>query len=319
MLCTGFLSARFGSKPIVLAGAMGMAITLPLLSVMNTSATLGMILLLFGASLGSLDVAMNIHAVEVERAANRPLMSGFHGLYSVGGFAGSGVVTALLSSGLGLGWSTALCSALMVVAICIAWPLLLKAIASEPGPLSVWPRGVVVLLAVLTGITFLAEGAVLDWGALLLTEKQLVAAAQGGSGYFSFSLAMTVGRLCGDWIVGHTGDRAVLRFGGLLAMSGFLLVGCAHRVSIAMIGFVVIGFGASNIVPVLFRHAGSQTQMPPRLAVAAISTVGYAGVLAGPAAIGFVARQTGLPIAFGLLTALFALVALTAGRVVNGR
>src|ERR1700716_1678196 len=152
MLLTGFLSARYGSKPIIVIGGLGLAVLLPLLPITNSSLTLGFSLFVFGASLGSIDVAMNIHAVEVERAAGRPLMSGFHALFSVGGFAGAGGMTFLLSVGV-TPLAGALCgSALTLVALLLAWPRLLEA-RGEPTPL-VAPRGVVLLLAGLTAVTF---------------------------------------------------------------------------------------------------------------------------------------------------------------------
>ena len=318
MLLTGTLSARCGSRPIILAGSVGMILDLPLLSLASTPPALGAALFAFGASLGSLDVAMNIHAVEVERAARRPLMSGFHGLYSLGGFAGATVMTVLLTLRLGAMPATLLCAALMAIAVFIAWPRFLRRSGPAPAPASVLPRGIVLLLAVLTGITFLTEGAVLDWGALLITRAGLVSVAHGGVGYVLFSVAMTIGRLSGDVVVARVGDRATLFWGSLLAMGGVLLTVSAPLAPLAMLGFLCIGFGCSNIVPVLFRGAGTQTVMPPGLAVAAISTVGYAGVLLGPAAIGFVANATSLPLAFGLLAALLSMVTLSA-RVVAAR
>ena len=99
MIVTGPLSARFGSKPVILAGGFGLAAILPILALAPDTATLAAALLVFGAALGSIDVAMNIHAVEVERAAGTPLMSGFHALFSIGGFAGAGLMTSLLSCG----------------------------------------------------------------------------------------------------------------------------------------------------------------------------------------------------------------------------
>ena len=128
MLLTGFLSARYGSKPIIIIGGLGLAILLPLLPIANSPLTLGFSLFVFGASLGSIDVAMNIHAVEVERAAGRPLMSGFHALFSVGGFAGSTLVTSLLSLRLGTLASTLICSVLMLIAMLVAWPRLIRSV-----------------------------------------------------------------------------------------------------------------------------------------------------------------------------------------------
>ncbi|CAB3770171.1 MFS transporter [Paraburkholderia humisilvae] len=319
MVITGALSARYGSKPIIAAGGLGLAVILPLLTVADTPFTLGIALLAFGASLGSLDVAMNIHAVEVERAEGRPLMSGFHALFSVGGFAGSMSMTFLLSMHIGTLASTLPCAALMLAAVAIARPRLIETARAHDGPLFVVPRGIVLLLAALTGITFLVEGALLDWSALLITGAGLVAATQGGLGYVLFSIAMTAGRLGGDALTARVGDRSMMFWGGLLATAGFVVLLTAPIAVIAMTGFVLIGLGASNVVPVLFRRAGSQRAMPSALAVAAITTTGYAGILVGPAGVGFVASGVGLSGAFWLLAGLLCLVPCCASLVTANR
>jgi predicted MFS family arabinose efflux permease len=318
MLLTGAMSARYGSRPIILAGGFGLAVMLPCLAIAGTPLTLATSLLGFGAALGSIDVAMNIHAVEVERAAARPLMSGFHALFSIGGFAGSAAMTALLSLHVAAFASTLICAALMTVAMAVAWPLLLRSAKVEQVPLFVMPHAIVLLLAALAAITFLVEGAMLDWGALLLVGAGLVPEAQGGLGYMLFSIAMTAGRLGGDAVVARVGDRATLVYGSLLAIAGFAVLLLAPVAAVAMAGFLLIGLGASNLVPILFRRAGTQTAMPVGLAVAAITTAGYAGILVGPAGVGFVAKIAGLPAAFWMLAALLCAVTLSA-RIVTSR
>ncbi len=315
MLLTGVLSARHGSRAIIVCGGFGMVAVLPLLAVASTPLTLGLTLLALGAALGSLDVAMNVHAVEVERAAGRPLMSGFHALFSAGGLLGSALMSALLSLHVGALAGTLICAGLMAAAMALAWPRLLRARPAGDGPLFVMPRGVVLLLAGLAAVLFLVEGAILDWGALLLTDGGLLAAAQGGWGYVLFSVAMTAGRFGGDAVTARLGDRATLRWGSALAIGGFALLLLARSGGPALAGFLLIGLGASNLVPVLFRRAGTQRAMPAGLAVAAITTCGYAGILAGPAAIGFVAQGLGLPMAFWLLAGLLLLVPISAHRV----
>ncbi|MBR0788380.1 MFS transporter [Bradyrhizobium manausense] len=316
MIATGMLSARHGTKPIIIAGGIGLALILPLLVVAGTPVTLALTLLAFGAALGSIDVAMNIHAVEVERAAGQPLMSGFHALFSIGGFAGSAVMTALLSFHLGPLACALICSVLMLIAMALAWPrLLLRSAQAQEGPLFVLPHGIVLLLALLAAITFLIEGAMLDWGALLVIGSGLVSEAQGGIGYIVFSIAMTVGRLGGDAVVARVGDRATLVGGSLLAVAGLAVLLLAPSATVAIAGFLLIGLGASNLVPVLFRGAAMQTAMPRGLAVASITTAGYAGVLVGPAGIGFVAHAVGLPTAFWMLAALMCVVTLSARAV----
>jgi hypothetical protein len=318
MLLTGVLSARYGSRPIIIGGGVGLAIVLPLLSIVATPFTLGLALLGFGAALGSIDVAMNIHAVEVEHASDRPLMSGFHAQFSIGGFAGSALMTVLLAMQAGAFISTLVCTALMLVAMALAAPRLLRAARAEQAPLFVMPHGTVLLLAALAAIMFLVEGAMLDWGALLLTDNNLVTATHSGIGYMLFSIAMTAGRLGGDAVVARIGDRATMVGGSCIAIAGFVILLTGPVAIIALAGFLLIGLGASNIVPVLFRRAGAQRVMPVGLAVAAITTTGYAGVLVGPAGIGFIAKLSNLQASFWLLTILIGAVALCAGRVTAG-
>lgn len=317
MLATGPLSARYGSKPIIMGSGIALGVVLPTLSIAPTPLTLGAFLLLFGGALGSLDVAVNIHAIEVERASDRPLMSGFHALFSIGGFAGAGLMTLFLSAGVTTLQATLACSALMLVAMVAARPRLLTSARAEPGPVFVKPHGIVVLLAVLAMATFLAEGAMLDWSALLVTERKLAPPAQAGIGYILFATAMTIGRLFGDAIVARLGDVRTLVIGGFIAVAGFIVLLTAGA-PLALGGFFAIGVGASNIVPVLFRRAGAQASMPPALAIAAVTTLGYAGILIGPAGIGFVAKAMGLAAAFWIVAALMALVPLTANRAAGG-
>ena len=318
MQFTGVLSARYGTKPAIVAGGLSLTIITPLLAVVATPPAFAVVLLGFGASLGSLEVAMNTHAVEVERAARRPLMSGFHALFSVGGFAGSSLMTLLLSVHFTPLASTLCGATIMLVAILFAWPRLLVGTPVNKGPLFVMPRGVVLLIAGLAAAAFLAEGALLDWSALLITSTGLVSAARGGAGYLLFAVAMTIGRLTGDAVTVRIGDRSTLFCGGVLAVAGFVVLLTASVAALAMGGFLLIGLGASNIVPVLYRKAGSQKVMPPALAISAISTMGYVGILAGPAVIGFVSKAVGLHNAFWILAVLFCFMPLTARIVADG-
>ena len=137
----------------------------------------------------------------------------------------------------------------------------------------------------------------------------------GGTGYMMFAIAMTIGRFSGDALIARIGDRSALLWGGAVAIGGFCVLLLAPVAALALVGFVLIGLGAANIVPVLFRRAGSQTVMPAGLAVAIMSTTGYAGILLGPALIGFVAKQVGLTNAFWMLPALVCLVPLCSRRI----
>ncbi|MGY2737240.1 MFS transporter [Sphingomonas sp. UYP23] len=318
MQFAGPLTSKLGARPAILVGGIGQAIMLPFLAFAPTVPTMAAALLLFGAFLGVIEVGMNVHAVEVEKQASKPLMSGFHGLFSVGGFVGSALLTAVLSMKISPIAGVVTASLLMVATLVVAAPGLIPTPKSEEAPLIVIPRGIVVLLAALAAITFLTEGAMLDWGGLLLSSKGLLPVTQAGLGYSVFAVAMTAGRLTGDAIVAKLGDRRTMLWGGLLSLVGYGVMLLAPVASVALLGFLLIGLGASNVVPILFRQAGAQNVMPAGLAIASITTIGYAGILAGPAGIGFIAQIIGLPATFWLLTALLCLVPLCAKAATSG-
>lgn len=312
MQLTGAFISKLGARPIIVIGGVGQAILLPFLALAPTVPAMAIALFLFGGFLGLIDVSMNVHAVEVEKRGAKPLMSGFHGLFSVGGFVGALLLTAALSAQVSPVTGTIAAAALMIGAILFAAPRLIDPPQAEEASLLVVPRGIVALLALLAAITFLTEGAMLDWGALLLTGNGVLPTAQAGIGYSVFAIAMTIGRLTGDAVVARLGDRRTMFWGGLLAIVGYVVLLTAPVASMALLGFLLIGLGASNTVPVLFRQAGAQTVMPAGLAIAAVTTVGYAGVLAGPAGVGFAAQAIGLPGAFWVLTIMLALVPICA-------
>ncbi len=286
-----------------------MLLLLPTLVLANTVWQMALALLAFGAALGSLDVAMNVHAVEVERGTGRPLMSGFHALFSVGGFMGSALMTLLLALAVSPLLGTLLCSTLMAAAMLPTRSrLLVTPRSTTHGVSMVLPRGPVLLLSLLAAVTFLVEGALLDWSALLLTETGLALAEHAGLGYAVFAAAMTAGRFSGDAASARFGDRALMFWGGVVAVAGFVLVLLPRSLPLTLPGFALVGLGASNIVPVLFRKAGSQSAMPAAVAVSAITTIGYAGYLLGPAALGYISKLAGVAAAFWLLAGLMGLV-----------
>ncbi len=315
MPITGYVSAQKGARGMVLLGGVGLVVLLPAMMLAQSGLVLGALLFLFGASLGTIDVAMNVHGAEVERRAARPMMSGFHAMWSVGGIAGAGSMTAALTLGL-TPFVAALMGALVAaMALLFAAPRLLRAQAPVSAPAFVLPRGIVLLIATLTAIVFLVEGAILDWGALLNLERGLLSKEQAGLGFLLFSITMTAGRLAGDRLVARVGAFRTLFWGGMIVLAGLALLVAGPGVVLAMSGYLLVGLGAANLVPVLFSAAGRQTVMPPGLAIAAVTTTGYAGILLGPALIGFASQASSLASAFWGLVVLMMAIVLTASRI----
>ena len=309
MPLSGGLAARFGCRRVIWAASLVVCAALPGLAAADSVPLLAASLMLFGAGVGVVDVAANVQAVIVERAAGRAVMSGFHGLFSVGGIAGAGGVGAVLWGG-GSPLLATLCVAAVTVAVLLAFGgALLPYGGDRGGPAFALPRGAVLLVGALCFVCFLAEGAMLDWSALVLTTLHGIDPARSGLGYAAFSVTMTVGRLLGDRIVRALGGRMVLLLGGLSAAAGMALAVLVPSWPLALAGFALVGLGASNIVPVLFSATGRQRAMPANLAVAAVTTLGYSGILVGPAGIGFVAHLAGLPAAFLGVAALLLIIA----------
>ena len=311
MPISGALAAKFGCRRVMIAAALIVAATLPLLATLSALPLLVLTLMAFGAGIGALDVAMNIQAIMVERASGRSMMSGFHGLFSLGGIAGAGGMAALLSSGASPLVATLCVSAGILMALAVSASHLLPYGAKNEGPAFAIPHGVVLFIGMLCFVLFLAEGAVLDWSAVFLTSTRHMDPSYAGLGYAAFAVTMTIGRLTGDRIVDRLGQKRVVLIGGLCAALGFVVATTLPSWHMALLGYALVGVGCANIVPVLFSAVGRQSVMPEHVAVPAITTLGYAGILAGPAGIGFIAHLTDLPTAFLVLAAMLVAVSLS--------
>ncbi|MBU2884595.1 MFS transporter [Gilvimarinus agarilyticus] len=312
MVLTGIIATRIGSRSVILISGFALALILPLLPYAASIELLGVVLFAFGAAMGSLDVAINLHAIEVEQASDQPLMSGFHAMFSLGAFIGAGFITLLLSLQLNLLTACLAGTVIMIGTMAFSAPKLLHDRPPAGDTTLAMPRGKIWLIAALTAIAFLAEGGILDWSALLIVATEKVQASHGGLGYMLFAIAMVAGRLNGDRLATRFGDYRLLVSSGLLSVAGFVVLLAIDQTTVSLAGFTLIGLGLANIVPVLFRRAGKQKDMPPALAISAVTTAGYAGILIGPALIGFVAEWVGLTTSFWILAAMLLSVPLAA-------
>ena len=306
----GLLCHRFGSRAVIVTSALALSLALPAVALAPSVALLVVALLYFSAALGALDVSMNAHAVEAEKRAGRAVMSGFHGLFSVGGLLGAAGMSALLGGGVPLLACTLLVSALLLTLLLWQRGGLLRQAspAAEAVPLRL-PRGPVLVLGALCFICLLAEGAMLDWSAVLLREHHGLTPSAAGMGYAAFSVAMALGRLSGDRVVARLGAARTVGLGALLAAAGLVLASVGTSAVSGLLGCVLVGLGASNLVPVLFGAAGRMPGTSPAVALATLTTLGYTGLLAGPALIGFLAHASSLPAALWVVAALLLLVA----------
>jgi MFS family permease len=310
MPLAGILATRFGCRKVASGGTLLICAALPLLATVSSIPALIGALFMFGAGLGTVDSTVNLQAVIVERASGKTMMSGFHGMFSLGGIVGAAGVSALLGLGVSPLGATLVAIVLLVIALLKAAPHLLPYGSDSSGPAFAVPHGIVLFIGGMCFIVFLAEGAALDWSAVFLAQERGIDTAYAGLGYAAFALTMTVGRLTGDVVVHRLGATRVIVFGGLTAAAGLFLATLAPSWEAALVGYALLGAGCSNIVPVLYTAVGKQTVMPESIAVPAVTTLGYAGILAGPAVIGFIAHGSSLSFAFGLMALLLVAVAI---------
>lgn len=316
MPLAGVLNARKGCRFTMHIGIALVLLTLPMLATTHSFAGLMVALTVFGAGCGAVDVTMNVQGVMVERATGRSLMSGFHGLFSLGTIVSAAGMTALLWLGATPLLASSAVMAALVVFVLTAGRQMLGRSGEEGSPIFVRPDRKVLLLGTLCLLAFLAEGAILDWSAVFLTEERGVEHSIAGLGYATFAVMMALGRLNGDRIVLKLGSRVALIGGGLIVVLGFLMVVLITNWWLNLVGFAVIGAGLANIAPVYLSLAGAQRAMPGELAIAAATSLGYLGILMGPAVIGFVAHSTSLSVALLAVASSMIAVMISATRLI---
>lgn len=309
MPIAGMMSRSFGCKKVLRVAIIVMALDLIVLSLLGSIWSFMVFLAVFGAAMGCMDVNMNLNAVIVENASKKRMMSGMHALWSVGCFAGAGLFSLLAKAGLGITAIVAAHSALVLVLTLIYSRHFLnfKGAGNEK-PIAI-PKGIVIFFGILACISFLGEGAIMDWSGVLLTEVKNTELSLAGVGYAVFSVAMLVMRLVGDKIVALLGEEKTLIGGSLIAALGFLSVIFLDDFYAIQLGFVLMGLGLANIVPTIYSLTKYQTVMPINAAVTAITSMGYTGVILGPAVLGFVAHGFGITQVFYLLAVLLAVQA----------
>ena len=301
----GILGKKFGCKKVMMTTGCIFAVALVALSCLPNIWSYAICLVLVGAIMGCTEVCMNINAVVVEKLSQKRMMSSMHGFWSVGCFCSAGLFSILAKIGLDV-FFIAIIHCLIILAIVFIFGryFLDYKSASSESAIAI-PKGIVILFGILAGVSFLGEGAVMDWGGVFLTEAKDVELSLAGIGYAVFSVAMLIMRLIGDKIVQFLGEEKAVVLGSSLAGIGFLWIIIIDNFYLMLFGFVLLGLGAANIVPVLYSLLQYQKDMPINAAVTAVTCMGYMGVILGPAILGFIAQGIGIVSVFYLLMILF--------------
>lgn len=335
MVVVGRELDRRSSAALTRAGALVTPLVgvLPVLA--PTPAALALALLALGLANGWLDVSMNAHGVAVERRARTPIMSSLHGGWSLGGLAGAGAVALGHVLGADPRAATAACCALLLALA--AWlgrhlgdatvatgraapPPVAPEAGAERAPARgrlARPSAAVLLMGTLSAMLFVAEGAMTDWAALYLDDSLGAGRALAAAGFAGFAAGAAAGRLGGDALNARIGPTALLRWGTAASAGAIAVMLALGTPAVAMAALALAGLGLANGVPLLFSAAGRTREMTPGRAIATVSMMSYAGLLAGPPLLGFLADATSLPVALSTTAVLTAAVALLAGRAVG--
>ena len=274
----GALTARYGCKKIQNICIPIYCAALVLLTVVPTPLTLAITLVVFGAMSGVLDVVMNLQVVFLEQVIGRRMMSRLHAMYMVGAAVGAGGMA--LFFGLGLA-----------------------------------PFDAVLLLGVVCYILYMIEGVIMDWSALFMNAERNTPITEAGLAYGLFAVTMTFGRFYGDRLGEMLGAKKLLIGGCVVTSIGFALLYYIEHPIGSYLSFFLIGVGAANTVPMLFTITSKQKSMEISAGIAAVSTIGYMGLLSGPAFMGFVAEYFGLPRVFFVMAILVGLMAIVSLRI----
>ena len=315
MPVTGRLVARWGCRTVLRTSLPLMAVFIVTLAFTTNVWLAAALVILFGGALGVTDVSMNVQSVVAEKREKRAILSGFHAAYSFGGMSGGFFFAALVGIGLPV-WAAVVSGAALMVAVATAWsPWSLGPGETERDGAeteNVRERSskkplILYVTAFFCFAFFLTEGSLLDWSALYLRDLKNADTAAAALGYSVFSAAMTIGRTFGDRIIARFG-RQVFLTGTLCAILGYAVLLAIPGLLSAYAALFLMGIGCSNLVPIAFWLAGNTPGVSVSKGLSFVVSTGYAGILAGPAAIGFVARHTGLDTAFLMVALMTAAV-----------
>lgn len=315
----GALVGRYGARAVALACGVASTGAVALLLSLPSFAVLLAVLAGFGIATGVFDVAINAEASELEHREARPLMSGFHGMFSLGGMAGAGLGSLLMS----LGVSPQ--AHLLLVAVASALAVGLSSLQMLPPHPAAGghgrfrlPRGTLLVLGLLAALGLIAEGAIYDWSVLYLHKELGSPQEQAALAYASFSAAMALTRFGGDRVRARVAPPVLLRASALLAASAMALVLWTRQPLVALVGMALVGVGFANVVPILFSAAARVPGVSPAHGIAAVSSVGYLGFMGGPPVIGVLAQWSSLTAALAVVV-VFAGVLAAASRRALGR
>jgi MFS family permease len=317
MPITGQLLSRFSSRSIMFFGAMVYTVMLGLLGFATQTWQLVVILFFFGSSRNLFNLSLNAQSVSVQSLYSRSIMTFFHGVWSMAGFAGAALGYLVVLLNINTTWHLAGVGVAMLIASLLSYPDIIyhKPAPQQKRPVFSLPDKFLIKFALICFACMACENTMYDWSGIYF-EKALHTSKQGATmGFVFYMVAMTISRFAGDSLVNRIGIKRILNYSGWLIFIGLLMAVLVPYPIAAILGFILTGAGVSCIVPLVFSMAGKSKTMSGASALAAISTIGYLGFLLVPPFVGFVAQAAGLRVAFGIIALLGGLIVLMVSKI----
>lgn len=307
---TGRLLSKFSSRSVMLFGSLFFSIVLGLIGLTANVLQLVLVLFCFGISRNLFNISTNAQAVGVQSLYSRSIMASLHGIWSLAGFGGAAVGYFMLYYNIATTWHLVGVSVAMVIFTLwfISGTIYQEPVAYARKKMFVLPEKSLITFALICFACMACENTMYDWSGIYFEKVIHLSKTNATEGFVVYMIAMTMGRFLGDATVNRFGIKTVLKFSGILILCGLLLSVLFPYQIIAMVGFIMVGFGVSCIVPMIFQMAGKSTTMSSGVALASISSIGYLGFLIVPPFIGFIAQVAGLRWSFGIISALGALI-----------
>jgi MFS family permease len=305
---TGWLIIRNGSRRITIFGIFSYCALIPFIPWMPNVGALMILFFVLGVSSGMSDVAMNSQAVMVEKQMQKPIMTSFHALFSIGMALGAftGAFFSKVSAGIFIHF--AVVSIMGVITVLVARYYLVHdkpQTKTTEEPAFRLPNAAMVSVGVIAFCSMLGEGAMADWSTNYMENIAHANQALAPIGLSAFALAMTIGRIFGDGARIKFGDRSLMAGCGIIATFGLAIAIFFNQPFVVIAGLFIVGIGLSAIVPIAYSIAGHTKDLPPGVGLAMVTTVGYSGFLFGPPIIGFIAKWQDLRVALGFVALLF--------------
>lgn len=317
LLLAGRVIAKLGARDasvvtgVLFCSGLGLSLLAP--GVVTLCLALGCM----GAGESMYDVAINTEGTTLETMSGRAVMSGFHGMFSLGAMGGAGASAAMLR--LGIVPTTQLISVAIVImaVVTIASRGMLEVHPpAESAQLHfTWPRGVLLVIGILILCGMLAEGVMYNWSVLYVQQELHTPQERAALAYVAFAGATAAMRFVGDAVRARVSERVMLLMGTLLSAVAMAIVLLVARPWVAMVGFGLVGVGLATVVPILYNAATRVPGVSRAAAIASVSSIGYLGFMIGPPIIGAIAHATTLTTAMATLSVAAIILALGTPRV----